>query len=339
MIVQLAATCGPADWRLVVVSDSPAAWLGAERLPHVSSVSVRPRIFGSGDLAELADEIDPDDGRHVVIATDLADVLSSRTAPLRRLIATGQSIAVLAVCETADDVPAIATSALITHRSGTARWTADTRADALAEPVRPAGISVGRAHHAFAALAGLVDPECAAGMSAIPQRVDLLELLQLHDSDRGDRGDRTLAHRIAACWAQNGSDPAPTAPIGVAADGVIEVDLVADGPHGVLAGTTGAGKSELLRSLVLGLATRLSPNDISFVLVDFKGGSTFDVCTDLPHVVGLVTDLDERLASRALRSLDAELRRRERILRDAGANDLSDVPVGECSTAALGSSS
>ncbi|MEO7371125.1 MAG: FtsK/SpoIIIE domain-containing protein, partial [Ilumatobacteraceae bacterium] len=88
-------------------------------------------------------------------------------------------------------------------------------------------------------------------------------------------------------------------------------------------GTTGAGKSELLRTLVVGLAVGSSPEHLTFVLIDYKGGSTFDACARLPHVVGVVTDLDDHLASRALRSLHAELRRRERLLRGVGAADLA----------------
>ena len=125
-------------------------------------------------------------------------------------------------------------------------------------------------------------------------------------------------------WANAGPDPALVAPIGRSADGVVEVDLVRDGPHGLLAGTTGAGKSELLRTLVVSLATRVGPDHLSFVLVDFKGGSTFDTCVHLPHVVGVVTDLDDGLAGRALVSLDAEIRRRERLLRAAAVGDLTE---------------
>ena len=102
----------------------------------------------------------------------------------------------------------------------------------------------------------------------------------------------------------------------------LSLDLVRDGPHGLVAGTTGAGKSELLRTLVAGLAARSSPDHCTFVLVDFKGGSAFDRCARLPHTVGMVTDLDDHLAERALRCLEAELRHRERVLRDAGAPDL-----------------
>ncbi len=113
-------------------------------------------------------------------------------------------------------------------------------------------------------------------------------------------------------------------PVGMTSTGPLVIDLVADGPHALIAGTTGSGKSELLRALVLGLAAEYSPENVTFLLVDFKGGSAFGELCELPHVVGLVTDLDGRLAERTLVSLEAELRRRERILRSAGVSDLCD---------------
>ena len=81
---------------------------------------------------------------------------------------------------------------------------------------------------------------------------------------------------------------------------MFSVDFVADGPHALVGGTTGAGKSELLRTLVASLAASVDPDHLTFVLVDFKGGSAFDECARLPHTVGMVTDLDEHLAERAL---------------------------------------
>jgi S-DNA-T family DNA segregation ATPase FtsK/SpoIIIE len=139
-------------------------------------------------------------------------------------------------------------------------------------------------------------------------------------------GDLDDSIAIAARWrAGRGGDDRRSqlrAAIGVTSDGIVEVDLVSDGPHALIAGTTGSGKSELLRSLVASLAAGSSPDDLTFVLIDYKGGSTFDACADLPHTVGVVTDLDDRLAERALISLDAELRRREHLLRAVGADDL-----------------
>jgi S-DNA-T family DNA segregation ATPase FtsK/SpoIIIE len=91
----------------------------------------------------------------------------------------------------------------------------------------------------------------------------------------------------------------------------------------LIAGTTGAGKSEALRTLVVAIASCVGPDHVTFVLVDYKGGATFDACADLPHTVGLVTDLDEGLAARALVSLEAEVHRRERLLRQSGSTDLA----------------
>ena len=119
--------------------------------------------------------------------------------------------------------------------------------------------------------------------------------------------------------------PTLTVPLGRGADGSpVLIDLAADGPHALVAGTTGSGKSELLRTLVVGLALQNSPADLTLLLIDYKGGSSLGACTSLPHVTGLVTDLDPHLAERVLLSLQSELGRRERILQAAGARDIRD---------------
>lgn len=114
-------------------------------------------------------------------------------------------------------------------------------------------------------------------------------------------------------------------PLGIDHDGVpVVVDLARDGPHALVAGTTGSGKSELLRTLVIALALRNRPSRLSLLLVDYKGGSSLGECAGLPHTTGLVTDLDQHLAERMLTSLTAELRRREEALAAVGARDLLD---------------
>jgi S-DNA-T family DNA segregation ATPase FtsK/SpoIIIE len=185
------------------------------------------------------------------------------------------------------------------------------------ERVVATGMADDTARRCARALARFEDTEVAVAGAGLPAAVRLLPLL-----DHVAAGADLDADAVLARWAAAGIDPAPRAPVGVAEDGVFTVDLHADGPHALVGGTTGSGKSELLRTLVAGLAAGVDPDHLTFVLVDFKGGSAFDECARLPHTVGMVTDLDEHLAERALRCLDAELRHRERILRAAGAADL-----------------
>lgn len=110
--------------------------------------------------------------------------------------------------------------------------------------------------------------------------------------------------------------------VGQGPDGATAIDLRLHGPHALVGGTTGAGKSEFLQSWIMSMAARLSPDRLTFLLVDYKGGAAFAECTDLPHTVGLVTDLSPHLVRRALTSLRAELRYREELLAQHTAKDL-----------------
>ena len=117
------------------------------------------------------------------------------------------------------------------------------------------------------------------------------------------------------------------APLGRTAEGPVEVDLCRQGPHALVAGTTGSGKSELLQTLIAGLALNHPPDRCSFLLVDYKGGAAFAEAAALPHTVGLVTDLDGQTTQRALRSLGAELTRREAILSACRVSDIAALPA------------
>src|SRR5699024_2036324 len=100
------------------------------------------------------------------------------------------------------------------------------------------------------------------------------------------------------------------------------LDLRTNGPHALVGGTTGAGKSEFLQAWVLGMATAHSPDRVTFLFVDYKGGAAFADAVALPHTVGLVTDLSQHLVRRALTSLRAELHHREHLLNRKKAKDL-----------------
>ncbi|TAM67620.1 MAG: hypothetical protein EPN48_13390 [Microbacteriaceae bacterium] len=128
--------------------------------------------------------------------------------------------------------------------------------------------------------------------------------------------DRPAAHATGASLA---------AVVGRGCGGALTLDLVADGPHAVVGGTTGSGKSEFLTTWVAAMAAQHTPRAVGFLLVDFKGGSAFGCLSRLPHCVGMITDLGHGEAERALKSLQAELRHRERVLARLGARDIGEA--------------
>ncbi|MBO0980609.1 FtsK/SpoIIIE domain-containing protein [Microbacterium sp. SD291] len=115
------------------------------------------------------------------------------------------------------------------------------------------------------------------------------------------------------------------AAIGRGERGDVVVDIVEDGPHAIVTGTTGTGKSELLVSWVTAIASEHGPDRVTFVLADFKGGTAFEPLRALPQVAAVITDLDETAARRGVSSLTAELRRREAALAAAGVRDVGDI--------------
>ena len=133
------------------------------------------------------------------------------------------------------------------------------------------------------------------------------------------------ARELGEQWCDGAEKDSLEAPIGAAPGGPQVFDLVRQGPHLLVAGTTGSGKSQLLRSLVLGIAARYPPPRVNFLLFDFKGGSGLGLLSGLPHCVGFLTDLSAESVERALRSLRAELRRREELFADHSVQDIAGL--------------
>lgn len=139
--------------------------------------------------------------------------------------------------------------------------------------------------------------------------------------------EETSTVLLASLLPQESSGPREglSAVIGVDVGHLFAVDLVADGPHAVVAGVTGSGKSELLITWILSLCATYTTREVSFLLADFKGGTAFDALADVPHVTGVITDLDGAGARRAIESLRAEVRWREAELARVGARDVRDA--------------
>lgn len=114
-------------------------------------------------------------------------------------------------------------------------------------------------------------------------------------------------------------------PLGVTASGPFMLNLHRQGPHALVAGTTGSGKSVLLQSWCLALAAMNGPDQLNFVFLDFKGGAAFRKLEQLPHTIGSVCDLDLAHAARALKALEAELTRREKLSADLHVSDIDDM--------------
>lgn len=148
-------------------------------------------------------------------------------------------------------------------------------------------------------------------------------------AERGGRGGPDAALTLGELEPVASGDRAGLPAVVGRADGEPAViDIVADGPHAVVVGTTGAGKSELLVTWVASLARTYTADRVVFLLADFKGGTAFDALSELPHVTGVITDLDGAASRRAVESLRAEVRRRESRLAACGARDVGAPGVG-----------
>lgn len=129
-------------------------------------------------------------------------------------------------------------------------------------------------------------------------------------------------------WASSDVTKTMAAPIGVrSGNEVVYLDLLDGdghhGPHGLVAGTTGSGKSEVLMTYILSMATLFSPYEVAFLIIDFKGGGMGNQFKTLPHTLGVITDIDGKEINRSLISIKAELDRRKRLFADADVDHIN----------------
>lgn len=140
----------------------------------------------------------------------------------------------------------------------------------------------------------------------------LLNILEVDDLDLSERWDSSTVFQSMA------------APLGISKAGIVSLDLhdKAHGPHGLVAGTTGSGKSEILQSYILSTATLFHPYEIAFLIIDFKGGGMVNQFKELPHLLGAITNIDGKEIERSLKSIKAELQKRQRLFAEAEVNHI-----------------
>ena len=153
--------------------------------------------------------------------------------------------------------------------------------------------------------------------NALTKNITLYEMFNIMSADDLD---------LNARWAKSQVFKSMAAPLGVKTkDEIVFLDLheKAHGPHGLVAGTTGSGKSEILQTYILSMATLFHPYEVGFVVIDFKGGGMVNQFKNLPHLIGAITNIDGREINRSLMSIKAELEKRQRLFAENDVNNIN----------------
>ncbi len=336
LAIQAATLHSPEDLTIVaaVSGDRPLEWL--KWLPHLRSVA---SPLPGGHLATTSSDADAVVDRLIEVATfrtvDGADRAGERRWPrillfldaelapdpaeVSRLLdaAPGAGISVVWLAAQAADVTRYATRTLAVRRSAGAAmvgrlWSTDP--EVPEQQLEVEHLRRRLADRVARALAPIRDASTASLATSIPRTAPLLDVLGVGKPDAdwvGHRWQQATGYHLRF-------------PVGLGAAGNVELDLVHDGPHTLIGGTSGSGKSELLQSMVASLAVHHPPTRLNFLFVDYKGGASSQVFERLPHTVGYVTNLSAELSLRALTSLRAELNRRMAIM-EGRAKDLPEM--------------
>lgn len=203
------------------------------------------------------------------------------------------------------------------------------------DPIGPKGYDVKELNHAF-----LFTPDSAVSMYSFERYCRTMFSIEVDGASveeplpngitflQGMGVNAPKGLEVWERWQKSTGEKTLSAPIARMKGGKdFCLDIVKHGPHGLIAGTTGSGKSELITSWLLSVAVNYHPYDVSFVIIDYKGGGLADTLEGLPHMVGKITNIGSNI-SRSMTSLTAELKRRQEIFSEVGVNKISDYIRG-----------
>jgi DNA segregation ATPase FtsK/SpoIIIE, S-DNA-T family len=314
LVIQAATLHAPSELQIAVPATN-RDWMWARWLPHVERASGVDLTWDEGGAAQLRrrlrSELGQSQDRHdavghgpsrlIVVPHGAAEAVTEFLAD-----AVHPRHLVLVLADRESDLP-VRVDAVIDVTGGTA--TMQGPAEYLPLGLfRPDAIQHADAAAIARQLAHFMDARQPSRRAS--GQLGLLDLIGVNAPDQVD---------VTRLWSARPRAPL-SAVVGTTLDGdALVVGFRSDGVHGVVGGTTGSGKSEFLQTLLTSLALGHAPDQLVFFLIDFKGGAAFTALADLPHVVGVVTDLeqDASLANRAFTALEAEMSRRKRILEEA----------------------
>ncbi|MEL6893367.1 MAG: FtsK/SpoIIIE domain-containing protein, partial [Actinomycetota bacterium] len=335
----------PAEATVAVMTpeSAEASWRWLRWLPHVDDAhapidtpllaSTTPDCTAlQGGLLALIDARErSSNGRSEVRHLPLVLLVIEDDAPLERsllveLLERGPAagVHVLWTAAAVDRLPAGCGAVVDAARGPLALAARVRRTSDSSEGVRLLTLAPGELDRLARTLSPIVD------VGARPRKVSGLPALVAGPELLGIDATASPDHLLER-WAQTSIEAARDrdtglrAPVGIADGEPFVLDLRTHGPHALVGGTTGAGKSEFLQAWVIGLDANHSAARVNFLFVDYKGGSAFSECVKLPHCVGLVTDLSPHLVDRSLTSLHAELQRREHLFNRLDAKDIHEL--------------